>query len=241
MAPDSNAVGNKEIPDYSIAHLFADYGVECEVLGRLGTVSRYTIDPNQSEFDDDTIQMDLMEETPDESFDLAILHPKCTDKSPMTNISGDTEDHANQIPRAREIAIEIADDYVIENKPRDDLNNPVVLNGDMFGLPIKYERAFETSFPVSSPPRERQLGEKTVTPYYYSDRSVAWWKTVKGYSGDYPKQHLAKNAIPAIYMETITRSWLETQGRNRESPQDNNGRPPRKIANGQETLVGNQY
>jgi hypothetical protein len=84
----------------------------------------------------------------------------------MTNISGDTEDHANQIPRAREIAIEIADDYVIENKPRDDLNNPVVLNGNMFGLPIKYERAFETSFPVSSPPRERQLGEKTVTPYY---------------------------------------------------------------------------
>ena len=40
MAPDSNAAGNKEIPDYSIAHLFADYGVECEVLGRLGTVSR---------------------------------------------------------------------------------------------------------------------------------------------------------------------------------------------------------
>ena len=55
MTPDSNVVGNKEIPDYSIAHLFADYGVECEVLGRLGTVSRYTIDPNQSEFDDDTI------------------------------------------------------------------------------------------------------------------------------------------------------------------------------------------
>ena len=120
-----------------------------------------TIDPNQSEFDDDTIQMDLMEETPDESFDLAILHPRCTDKSDMTSISGDAEDHANQIPRAREIANEIADDYVIENKPRDDLNNPTVLNGNMFGLPIKYERAFETSFPVLRP---HEGWSETISP-----------------------------------------------------------------------------
>jgi hypothetical protein len=26
MTPDSNVVGNKEIPDYDIAHLFADHG-----------------------------------------------------------------------------------------------------------------------------------------------------------------------------------------------------------------------
>lgn len=223
----------------SIAHLFADHGVESEVLSRLGHVTRFTIDPRPSLFIDKTVQIDLMSEMPAGEFDLAVLHPRCTDKSDMTSISGDPSEYTNQIPRARKIARTIADDYVIENKPRDDLREPTVLNGRMFGLPIAYERAFETSFPVRSPPRERTLGDKTVTPYFYADRSKEWWRVVKGYSGDYPKQHLAKNALPSVYVETLARSWLEARNeQDTKEPQDNNTRAPRTIADGQKQLNG---
>jgi hypothetical protein len=161
-----------------------------------------------------------------------------TDESDMTSIDGDPDDYENQIPRAREIAGLIADDYVIENKPRDDLRDPTVLNGYMFGLPIHYERAFETSFSMRSPPRERTLGEKTVSPYFYSDRSTEWWRAVKGYRGDYPKQHLAKNALPSVYVKTVVRSWLEARNeRDAEVPQDNNDRAPREVADDQATLL----
>jgi hypothetical protein len=221
-----------------IAHLFADYGVESEVLSRFGTVVRFTIEPRSSLFVDETVQMDLMESTPLRQFDLALLHPRCTDASDMTSIDGDPDDHENQIPRARQIAKQIAEDYIIENKPRDDLRDPSVLNGRMFGLPINYQRAFETTFPVISPPRERTLTEKPVSPYFYSDRSTKWWRAVKGYRGDYPKQHLAKNALPAVFVETVVRSWLEARNdRDATAPQDNNDPAPRDVTTDQTTLA----
>ena len=224
-------------PNAEIAHLFADHGVESEALSRFGRVYRFTKDPRPSPFVTETVEMDLMDRMPSGGFDLVLLHPRCTDKSDMTSIDGDPEDHENQIPRARQIARTIGEDYVIENKPRDDLRDPTVLNGRMFGLPIEYARAFETSFPVKSPPRERSLGEKTVSPYFYSDRSIEWWRAVKGYRGDYPKQHLAKNCLPACYVDTIVRSWLEVRnGRDTTVPQDNNGPAPRKVADDQATI-----
>jgi hypothetical protein len=233
----SSEIGESTQGDARIAHLFADYGVEGEVLVRVGHVTRFTIDPEPNPFVDETVRIDLMEELPSGRFDLALLHPRCTDVADMTSISGDPEDHANQIPRAREIARSIADDYVIENKPRDDLRDPTVLNGRMFGLPIKYERAFEASFPIKRPPRERELPEKNVSPYFYSDRSKAWWRVVKGYQGDYPKGHLSKNALPRCYVETVVRSWLEARTeRDGTVPQDNNTPAPPKVTADQAEL-----
>ncbi|WP_132060220.1 hypothetical protein [Halorussus amylolyticus] len=208
------------------------------MLATFGSVVRVTIEPRENPYVDQTFQMDLMAETPDLKLDLALLHPKCTDKSQMTSISGDPDDHENQIGRAREIAQEIATDYVLENKPRDDLRNPTVLNGKMFGLPIHYERAFETSFRVETPPRERTLGEKTVSPYFFSDRTHDWWQATKGYRHHWPKEHLAKNALPAVYVQHLVRSWLETTtDHDGETIPDNNGPPPRKVSGEQATLT----
>lgn len=221
---------------YRIAHLYADHGVESEVLSAYGRVHRYTIEPRQNEFVDETTQMDLCEEMPAERFDLALLHPKCTKWSDMPDV--DPDDHENQIPRAREIARTIADEYVIENKPRAPLDDPVVLHGRMFGLPLAYERAFETSFPMLQPPVQKQFGEKTVSPYFLADRTKSWWRSVKGYRGDYPKQHLAKNALPAEYVRFIVRSFLESRDtRDAETVQDNNDPAPRKVADDQATLT----
>jgi hypothetical protein len=220
---------------YRVGHFFADHGVESEVLATVGTVYRFTIDPRPNEFVAETYQVDLMEETPSVKVDLGLFHPKCSKWSDMPNV--DPNDHENQIPRAREIAETVATDYVIENKPRAPLRDPVVLNGRMFGLPLAYERAFEATFPIKAPVRQQTLADKTVSPYFYSDRSTEWWRAVKGYTGDYPKQHLAKNALPAAYVQTIVRSWLEaTDVRDGTVPQDNNGRAPRRAAENQARL-----
>lgn len=220
-----------------ILHAFADHGVESEVLSGYGTVTRWTIDPRANPFVDETATVDLMDEYPGGSFDLGLFHPRCTDEANMTSIDGDPSEHENQIPRAREIAEATCDHYIIENKPRDDLRDPVVLNGKQWGMNIKYERAFETTFSVKPPPRERELPTE-VSPYFYSDRTRRWWLAEKGYRHPWPKQHLAKNSVPAPYLECLLQSWLKSVGtRDAKPAQDNNGRRPRPIEPDQSELV----
>lgn len=194
----------------AIGHLFADCGTESEALSTFGEVHRWTLDPRPNPFVAETTQMDLAEEMPDAELDLAVLHPPCTRWSDMPDV--DPDDHPDLIPRAREIGEAIAEHYIIENKPRAPLNDPVLLRGQQFGLPIKYERAFETSFRVPQPPRQQTLGSET-SPFFYSERSPAWWASVKGLRGDYPKEHVAKNALPLAYVDYLMRAWLEATGR----------------------------
>lgn len=196
-----------------IAYCFADYGVEAEALSTIGDVHRYTIEPAPNDYCETTTEIDLMNETPAGTFDLWFGHPMCTKYSDMPGVNPD--EHVDQIPRARELARQMADHYVIENKPRAPLENPTHLTGKMFNLPIKYERAFETSFDLPQPPRQQTItAEETQTsPFFYSERAHLWWKTVKGIRGDYPKEHVAKNVLPLAYVDYITRKYLESTGR----------------------------
>ncbi len=196
-----------------ILHAFADYGGESEALAAYGDVTRATIDPKPNHCSS-TIAVDLSR--PDElpfgenQFDLAVLHPPCTAYSsmPSANANGDAPE---LIEEAREIGQRYATDYVIENKPQAPLNDPTVLEGRMFGLPIKYERAFETSFSVPQPPRNARLGDSPETsPFYFSERSTAWWRAAKGgIVGDYPKEHIAKNIVPLPFVHHLARAWLD--------------------------------
>lgn len=221
---------------YRFGHFFADYSAEGEAMAAFGDVYRATVEPREAPHIAKTETVDLMEETPDVRVQLGILHPVCKRWAETTSIDGDPEDHPNMIPRAREIARECCDHYVIENVPRAPLRDPTVLDGKMYGLPIKYERAFESSFPIEAPPRYAGL-ETEVSTYYYSDRSKDWWRAVKGYSGDYPKQHLAKNCLPSCYVRTIVRSWLkQVNERDASTAQDNNGPAPPKPAADQATI-----
>ena len=192
-----------------IYHVFADHGTESEVLTDYGRVVRVSIEPTDTN-DSEPIKADATKPLPlTETADLAVLHPPCTRWSPMTSISGNREDHPNLIPDARRIGREYAEHYIIENVPTAPLRDPVVLDGQMFGLPIKVSRAFETSFPVEQPPRYATLNADAETsPYYYSDRSKEWWAVVKGYSTNYAKQHLAKNTIPAPFIRYLLRAWM---------------------------------
>jgi len=193
-----------------ILHLFADRGVEAEALSAVGTVHRYTLDPQPSPFVDETTQMDLAEETPDETADLVVAHPPCTAWSDMPSADKDG-DAPRLVRRARELGQKLGDHHVVENKPGAPLHEPTVLNGKMFGLPIAYERAFETSFPVDHPPRQQTLATETSS-FFYSERTHAWWTAIKGIRGSYPKEHVAKNALPMPYVDCLTRSWLQHVG-----------------------------
>lgn len=191
-----------------IYHIFADTGVESDLLAGYGRVIRLGIDPTDTN-DSEPIQADARHCPLKPGADLAVLHPPCTRWASMTSISGSPEDHPNLIPEARELGEELADEYIIENVPRAPLNDPVVLDGKMFGLPIAYERAFETSFRVENPPRQASLAPDTETsPYFYPDRSREWWAATKGYPNNYPAQHMAKNTIPAPYIRYLLRAWM---------------------------------
>jgi hypothetical protein len=222
--------------EFRVLHAFADYGVEAEPLSAYGEVTRWTIDPEPNEFVAETRAVDLLDELPSGSFDLGLFHPKCTKWSRMTSIDGDPDEHEDQIPRAREIARETCDHWIVENRPEAPLENPTVLNGKMFGLPVWYERAFETSFPVDQPPRERPL-DTEVSTYFSADRTKQWWRSIKGVRGDYPKEHLVKNCLPAVYVHFLVRSYSKAVNeRDAREAQDNNSHP-RRVAADQVTLT----
>lgn len=201
-----------EVDRLQIAYCFADHGVEAEALSTIGEVHRFTIEPRENPWCSTTEEIDLMEKIPDGGYDLWFGHPVCTRYSDMPGV--DPEEHVDQIPRARELATKMGDDYVIENKPRAPLESPTLLRGQMFNLPITYERAFETSFELSQPPRQTTFGSENsqTSPFFYSERSHLWWKAVKGIRGDYLKEHVAKNALPLVYVDYITRNYLEVTG-----------------------------
>lgn len=209
-----------------ILHCFADQGTESEVLTNFGRVIRVGIDvanTNKSiplradaHVDNDEKQWDFPIGD-DVTFDLGIFHPVCSKWADTTSISGDPDEHENMIPSARKLAERHCDYYAIENVPQAPLRDPYVLDGKMFGLPIKYQRAFETNFRVPQPPRfnrfwsdEGSGDEVETSSFYFSERSKTWWASVKGYNPEpYSKQHLAKNCIPAPYIHHICRAWLK--------------------------------
>lgn len=191
-----------------IYQIFADKGVESEVLSGYGRVVRVGLDAEDTNVSE-PVRADARNCPLASGADLAVLHPPCTRWAEMTSISGDRDDHPDLISEARELGRDLADHYIIENVPRAPLQDPVVLDGKMFGLPIKVERAFETSFSVEQPPRHASLTPDTETsPYFYSDRSREWWAATKGYPDRYPKQHMAKNTIPAPYIRYLLREWM---------------------------------
>jgi hypothetical protein len=218
--------GQNERKELLILHCFADYGTESEILGGFGNVIRTSIDPvNTNESAPVKADAHIDREgkdwdvpfNDDVTFDLGLFHPVCSRWAATTSISGDPDDHENMIPSARSIAERYCDHHIIENVPKAPLKNPTVLNGRMFGLPIEYKRAFETSFDVPHPPRERMLltgegpSEKAETSsFFFSERSKEWWATAKGVKpAPYTKQHLAKNTIPAPYIYYLLRAWIK--------------------------------
>jgi hypothetical protein len=197
----------------SILHTFADTGVECEVLSGYGDVTRVGIDPEPNPYTDKLVAADVRDLSFDRTFDIGLFHPPCQSWTPGARMNGMTGDHENLIPVAREKARAYCDEWIIENVPQAPLHNPTVLNGGMFGLPLHYERAFETSYHVPEPPRQTQLGRPNGT-FEEHHATGGWqgpvelWKSVKGYSYDWPSEPLKRSAVPRAYLNYLVRPLL---------------------------------
>lgn len=196
-----------------ILHCFADTGIECEVLSGYGRVTRVGIDPSPNPYTDELIEADARNVTFERTFDLGVFHPPCQQWTPGAAMQGTRDNHDNLIPVARELGREYCDNWVIENVPRAPLHSPVVLNGGMFGLPLHYERGFETSYHVPEPPRQTQLGrpnnvfsEHHANGGFQGNKQL--WKSAKGYSHDWPAKALKRSAIPRAYLEYLIRPLL---------------------------------
>ncbi|MFP4218438.1 MAG: hypothetical protein ACLFR6_06330 [Salinarchaeum sp.] len=210
MSEQSDAGVDRDQDEILIYHIFADRGIEAEVLEGFGRVVRVGLDPIKGY--GEAVQADATNCPLSPGADLALLHPPCTRWSQMTSIDGNPEDHPDLIEDARELGAQLADHYIIENVPQAPLEDATVLNGRMFGMPIDYERAFETSFHVPEPPRYRRLEQQETSPYLYSSHSRRWWAAAKGYSDVHPKGPIAKNSVPAPYLRYLLRWWLEARG-----------------------------
>jgi len=191
--------------DLRILQVFADQGAENPTMDNYGNVLRLSINIESNQWSDavqcDATQLPLKDSA---QFDLGWFHPPCGGVSPMSDTgNGSRSDWPDLIPVAREIAHKHCDHWIIENKPRDSLNETVTLDGHMFNLGIKYKRAFECSFDVEQPPQQSKLAE--TSPFYYSEKPKGWWAGVKGSSMEFSKAHLAKNTIPSAYIDYIMR------------------------------------
>jgi DNA (cytosine-5)-methyltransferase 1 len=85
-------------------------------------------------------------------FDFIHASPPCQGYSHLTPKKNKV-DHERIIPAVRDLIIAAGKPYAIENVggAREDLLNPVMLCGSMFGLRTRRHRFFETSHPVIAP------------------------------------------------------------------------------------------
>lgn len=196
-----------------ILHCFADTGVECEALSAYGEVTRVGVDPTDNPFTDELITCDAKELSFERTFDLGVFHPPCQKWAVGSYIEGDPDKrHDNLLPVARYLGREYCDNWIIENVPQAPLYQPVTLNGGMFGLPLHYERAFETSYHVAQPRHQTRLAEPAKFEDHHSNGgfqgSKELWKSAKGYSHDWPSRPLKRSAIPRAYLNYLIRPLL---------------------------------
>jgi DNA (cytosine-5)-methyltransferase 1 len=97
-----------------------------------------------------------------DSFDGFWASPPCQHFSPMTIIRGNHENHPDLIAKTREILLRTGKPYIIENVDgaKDQLIDPIMLCGLMFGLPLYHHRYFECSFPVQQPEHPEHAGQQ---------------------------------------------------------------------------------
>jgi len=208
----------------TILHLFADEGIEDEVLCAYGTVYRLGIDPEPNPYSQ-VVRGDAFRPPFDVKADLALVHHPCQRWSTATFASGDPNEYPDTLDDARRVAQEISEHYILENVPGAPLRDPVVLEGSMFGSPVTYRRAFETNFAVTQP-------TETVTTNYVAlpddcgGTGLNWigtkeaWMLAKGYNDTrWRARSLKRHAVPTHYLRYLLRYWVAARDSGTRSEQ----------------------
>jgi DNA (cytosine-5)-methyltransferase 1 len=157
-------------------------------------------------------------EFPLDGFDAIHASPPCQRYTRGAKRFGTTDRHPDLIAATRERLIEAGVPYVIENVDgaADDLINPMMLCGTMFGLGVIRHRLFETSFLIKQPRHHDHLrrvgdGYETVTGHAggsskrdgWKSGGVASWRAAMGI--DWMTGDELAQAIPPAYAEYVGR------------------------------------
>lgn len=100
------------------------------------------------------VQGDALEYLKEHGHEYDVIHasPPCQAYS-VTRALPWVDDYPEYIEPLRELLSELDKPYVIENVPGAPLENPLVLCGSMFSLPLIRHRLFETNPPIYFPPQ----------------------------------------------------------------------------------------
>ena len=101
-------------------------------------------------YQDDALEF-LRDESRVWSWDFDAIHasPPCQAYTRARKLQ--RNNHPEMVSTVRELLRDTGLPYVIENVPGAPLEDPVLLCGTMFGLPLYRHRLFECSFPVTEP------------------------------------------------------------------------------------------
>lgn len=141
-------------------------------------------------------------------FDCIHASPPCQAYSRATAWRGRRADHPDLIGVVRELLLQTSKPFVIENvqEARNLLNQPIMLCGTMFGLPIRRHRYFEIpSFAwFLTPDCQHRASDYShdhgskQSESVYRDAMDCQWMTV----------HESRQAIPPAYTEFLGRQLL---------------------------------
>jgi hypothetical protein len=185
-----------------ILHAYVGSCVESEFMNDFGKVVGIGIEPtfHSTKNVDMWVQADLRKTFPIKTkFDFGLFHPPCKKFSTAKNTSH--TEYENHIPRAKDLAKNYCDYWVIENIR----NSPIGfspdlrLNGGIFDLPLKYERVFWTNFDIEQPELKKDGGYEHNLNTLTKDKA----EKIKGYDGYYYAHDIVKNSLPKPYLEYI--------------------------------------
>lgn len=134
----------------------------------------------------------------DRRVDLVWCSPPCQAYSKLSHIWYDNPEEVHPtLPELniRDVCKRLGRSYIIENVVGCyHLRNPIALNGTAFGLPLNFERWFETSFPV--PEKTAEPGDDIIQVENAGTKELARAKGVPPFWG----KTEVRSAIPAEYV-----------------------------------------
>jgi DNA (cytosine-5)-methyltransferase 1 len=162
------------------------------------------------------------------TFDAVHASPPCQARTTMSNRyrgkGGPTDDHPRLIGPVRELLLAAGVPYVIENVPgaRDEMRDPILLHGGMFGLRVHRPRLFESNvfllgFGAPAPKNPvgvygrhhdgRRLWTRADGTSQYAAKTLDEGRQAMGI--DWMQWHDLTEAIPPAYTEFIGGQMLD--------------------------------
>ena len=167
------------------------------------------------------------------AFDAIHASPPCQAYSTITGEGRDEHPDlvANTRAMLQEIEAEFGTPWIIENVVGAPLENPIMLCGSSFGLPLRRHRLFECSFDVMAPPCAHGQQEKRFDIYEHGKWRKSAAPAIYGSGGGKAGEHWGEamgidwmtrdemaQAIPPAYTEHIgsyLRAHIEHENRDR--------------------------